>query len=106
MSMLYVHMLSLYIGEDKQGVLAVANKNSVNEFENTCKEFKRWVAKQSLPIEAAITTITGAVPGAVMGAIVDVLFEATCSAVSIESPTYGVTIKPEVYIFTFIYISC
>ncbi|PWA84030.1 hypothetical protein CTI12_AA162810 [Artemisia annua] len=58
-----------------------------------------WVSMQSLPVEAVITTLTGAFRGAVMGVVVDVLFEGACFAGSIQSPSEGDNIRPEVLSF-------
>lgn len=76
------------MGEGKQGVVVVElpNKNMakglvvgtgganpIAQFQAKCKElengFKAWLAKQSLPVEAAVVTLTGAAQAAAIGAI-------------------------------------
>ncbi|XP_071719751.1 chloroplastic import inner membrane translocase subunit HP30-2-like [Rutidosis leptorrhynchoides] len=52
-------------------VSVVNNKNHQPEFET---DFKKWLAKQSLPIEAAINTITGAFEGVVTAVVLDFRF--------------------------------
>nr|XP_043611804.1 chloroplastic import inner membrane translocase subunit HP30-2-like [Erigeron canadensis] len=67
-----------YIGDEKkQGVLTVycKRKQAVDDFEIRCKKFNNWVSRQSLPVKAAVATITGTVPGAIMGVILETLFE-------------------------------
>lgn len=75
----------------------VGNKNQTIEPEFDTA-FEKWLAKQSLPIEAALTTITGAFRGAVTGYVVEALFEGACRATSIQSPSSGGSIDPKVYL--------
>nr|XP_043609592.1 chloroplastic import inner membrane translocase subunit HP30-2-like [Erigeron canadensis] len=58
--------------EKKEVVLVVGNENPLKELDKKCKEYKilfdQWVVKQSLPGEASIATVAGAVRGAALGA--------------------------------------
>nr|XP_043609590.1 chloroplastic import inner membrane translocase subunit HP30-2-like [Erigeron canadensis] len=55
----------------KEVVLVVGNENPLKELDKKCKEYKifldQWVVKQSLPVEASIATVAGAVRGAALG---------------------------------------
>ncbi|GJS54150.1 chloroplastic import inner membrane translocase subunit HP30-2-like protein [Tanacetum coccineum] len=94
-----VSLSSIRDEKDLQEALEAINKQHAKDFEKTCEDFTNWVSKQSLPVEAAMTTLTGAFRGAVMGVVVDVLFEGGCSAGSIQSPSQGGSIRPEVLTF-------
>lgn len=78
------------MGQGKQGVLAVEipnkaagglmgldNQNPIELVQNKFKElevkFKAWLAKQSLPVEAAVVTTTSAAQGAAIGAFMGTL---------------------------------
>ncbi|XP_051143728.1 chloroplastic import inner membrane translocase subunit HP30-2 [Andrographis paniculata] len=92
----------LSMGEGKQGVMAVAignkaggggglvglpNQNPIVLIQAKLKEvevkFKEWLAKQSLPVEAAVVTATSAGQGAAIGAFMGTL---TGDASSLISP--------------------
>ncbi|KAD5803600.1 hypothetical protein E3N88_14960 [Mikania micrantha] len=49
-------------------------------------QFENWIAKQCFPIEAALTTVTGAVAGAITGVYLDIVFHASCLSLSVPSP--------------------
>lgn len=78
------------MGQTKQGALAVElpnkaggglmgldNQNPIEFVQNKFKElevnFKAWLAKQSLPVEAAVVTTTSAAQGAAIGAFMGTL---------------------------------
>ena len=56
--------------------------------------FRKWVAKQSLPVEAVVATVTSAARGAAIGFSLDV-----CSAIGFSVPPPGTSFSPQVYIY-------
>lgn len=58
-------------GKENEGVLVVGNENPLIELAIKYKEFdtffKKWLAKQSVPMEAAIVTALNAAHGAAQG---------------------------------------
>nr|KJB37430.1 hypothetical protein B456_006G203900 [Gossypium raimondii] len=68
-------------GGKEQGMLVVtglmAHQNPLEQLQAKFKEvekgFKAWLDKQSMPVEAAVVTATGAVQGAAIGALMGTL---------------------------------
>ncbi|KAL7183444.1 hypothetical protein ACSBR2_025784 [Camellia fascicularis] len=61
------------VGEMSKGLVATQTQNPVAHWQAKFKEFeagfKAWLAKQSLPVEAAVVTATIAAIGAFMGTL-------------------------------------
>ncbi|XP_023754964.1 chloroplastic import inner membrane translocase subunit HP30-2 [Lactuca sativa] len=61
------------MGEEKKGFLVMGDQNPLKHVEtkyNECETlFKTWLAKQSLPVDAAIVTVTSALQGAAIGGL-------------------------------------
>lgn len=60
------------------------DQNPITQFQNKFKElengFKGWLSKQSLPVEAAVVTLTSAAQGAAMGGFMGTLTNDATSA--------------------------
>lgn len=56
--------------------------------------FRAWLAKQSLPVEAAVVTITSAAQGAAIGAFMGTLTNDTSSAIP-TSPPQAASLNPQ-----------
>ena len=67
--------------EGKQGVM-VAAQNSIAQLQAWFKDlengFRGWLAKQFLPVEAAVVTATSAAQGAAIGAFIGTLIHYAC----------------------------
>ena len=67
--------------EGKQGVM-VAAQNSIAQLQARFKDlengFRGWLAKQFLPVEAAIVAATSAAQGAAIGAFIGTLIHYAC----------------------------
>ncbi|CAL5408058.1 unnamed protein product [Camellia sinensis] len=65
------------VGEMSKGLVATQTQNPVAQLQAKFKEleagFKAWLAKQSLPVEAAVVTATSAAQGAAIGAFMGTL---------------------------------
>ncbi|CAL5405537.1 unnamed protein product [Camellia sinensis] len=65
------------VGEMSKGLVATQTQNPVAQLQAKFKEleagFKAWLAKQSLPVEAAVVTATSAAQGATIGAFMGTL---------------------------------
>lgn len=66
--------------QGKQGIMVaklLPNQNPIEQLQARFKEletgFRAWLAKQSLPVEAAIVTATSAAQGAAIGAFMGTL---------------------------------
>lgn len=85
------------MGEGKQGVLVV-DQNPVTHLQTKYKEFetlfKTWLAKQSLPVEAAVVTATGALQGAAIGGFMGTLTNDVSSAFTPPTPP-GASLNPQ-----------
>ncbi|RVW41280.1 hypothetical protein CK203_085172 [Vitis vinifera] len=70
--------------EGKQGVM-VAAQNPIAQLQARFKDlengFRAWLAKQSLPVEAAVVTATSAAQGAAIGAFMGTLTNDATSAI-------------------------
>lgn len=75
--------------EGKQGVM-VAAQNPIAQLQARFKElengFKAWLAKQSLPVEAAVVTTTSAAQGAAIGAFMGTLTNDAASVIPTPPP--------------------
>ncbi|CAI9762541.1 unnamed protein product [Fraxinus pennsylvanica] len=97
------------MGESKQGVMVMeiptkaggimgqGEQNPIAVVQAKFKElesvFKGWLAKQSLPVEAAVVTTTSAAQGAAIGAFMGTLTGDSTSLFT--PPTEGVNLNPE-----------
>lgn len=89
------------MGEGKQGVIVVEMSNMAAKglvggnpieqlqakFKDLEARFKTWLSKQTLPVEAAVVTATGATQGAALGALMGTLTNDISS--SIPNPPPG-----------------
>lgn len=83
---------------NKQGVMVVEsqtqNQNPLSQLQAKFKElengFKIWLSKQSLPVEAAVVTITSAAQGAAIGAFMGTLTNETSTL-----PTPSGSLNPQ-----------
>lgn len=96
--------------EKEEEVLVVVNKNPFTHLANKYKEYetllKKWVAKQSLPVEAAVTTVTGAVPGAAFGVCFKTLTDHVLPTFSVPSrPDSSLNSQPHVLLSTILYMN-
>ena len=86
------------MGEGKQGVLVVGQQNPVTQLQTKYKEFetifKTWLAKQTLPVEAAVVTATSALQGAAIGGFMGTLTNDVSSAFTPPTPP-GATLSPQ-----------
>lgn len=88
------------MGEGKQQIMAVQMhaQNPIEQFQAKYKEiedgFKNWLAKQSLPVEAAVITATNFAQGAFLGALLG-NFSPDLSS-SMPSPPPGANFDPNV----------
>lgn len=88
------------MGEGKQGVIVVdmpnmttkglVGGNPIEQLQAKFKElengFKAWLAKQTLPVEAAVVTATGATQGAAIGALMGALTNDLSSSIPTPPP--------------------
>ncbi|KAM7463593.1 hypothetical protein LguiA_031714 [Lonicera macranthoides] len=94
------------MGEGKQGVMAVEipkglmgtqNQNPITQIQVKYKEledgFRAWLAKQSLPVEAAVVTVTSAAQGAAIGAFMGTL--TNDSSVFPTPPPQAASLNPQ-----------
>lgn len=79
--------------QGKQGVMVgklMPQQNPMEQIQARYKElevgFRAWLAKQSLPVEAAVVTITSAAQGAAIGAFMGTLTNDTSSAIPTPPP--------------------
>ncbi|XP_019149788.1 PREDICTED: uncharacterized protein LOC109146571 [Ipomoea nil] len=88
------------MGEGKQQIMAVQMhaQNPIEQFQAKYKEieegFKNWLAKQSLPVEAAVVTATNFAQGAFLGGLLG-NFSSDLSS-SMSSPPPGANFDPNV----------
>lgn len=91
------------MGEGKQGELAVHTPkdlahNPITQLQTKYKDlengFKSWLAKQSLPVEAAVVTLTSAAQGAAMGGFMGTLTNDVSSAFP-PTPPPGASINSQ-----------
>lgn len=78
------HQPSLTMGDEKQGTIVIGiplQQNPVTQIQTKLKEietgFKSWLSKQSIAVEAAVVTATGAFQGAAIGGLMGTLSGAT-----------------------------
>lgn len=68
MDLIFHSRINTFMGKRKQEVLAVNKMSPFTQMETNYKKFEslfnNWLAKQSLPVEVAIITATGAITGA------------------------------------------
>ncbi|CAH9058674.1 unnamed protein product [Cuscuta epithymum] len=87
------------MGEGKQQIVAVQfpTQNPIEQFQAKFKEIqdicKCWLAKQSLPVEAAVVTATSAVQGAFLGSLLGT-FSADLSS-PMPTPPPGLSMDPK-----------
>ncbi|KAI3721052.1 hypothetical protein L2E82_32055 [Cichorium intybus] len=85
------------MGEGKQGVLVVGHHNPVTQLQAKYKEletgFKDWLAKQSLPVEAAIVTATSSLQGAAIGGLMGTFTNDLSSSLPAPPPP-GASLNP------------
>lgn len=80
------------MGEGKQGVMVVSklSQNPMEQVQGKVKElqdgFQSWLAKQSLPVEAGVVTLTSAAQGAFMGVLLGTLTNDMSSALPTPPP--------------------
>ncbi|KAJ8554210.1 hypothetical protein K7X08_024888 [Anisodus acutangulus] len=88
--------ISIPMGEGKQGALVVempntSNQNPITQLQNKFKEletnFKGWLSKQSLPVEAAVVTATSGLQGAAIGGFMGTLTQDMSSSLPTPPPT-------------------
>ncbi|KAA8540124.1 hypothetical protein F0562_026816 [Nyssa sinensis] len=90
------------MGDGKQGVMVVEmskglvpphNQNPFAQLQDKFKElengFRAWLAKQSLPVEAAVVTTTSAAQGAAIGAFMGTLTNDVSSSFPTPPPQAG-----------------
>lgn len=91
------------MGGGKQGELVVHTPNDlahnpITHLQNKYKElengFKTWLAKQSLPVEAAVVTLTSATQGAAIGGLMGTLTNDVSSAFP-AAPPPGASLNPQ-----------
>lgn len=88
------------MGEEKQQIMAVQipAQSPIEQFQAKYKEFqdgfKGWLAKQSLPVEAAVVTATSSAQGALLGALLGT-FSSDLSK-SLPAPPPGANFDPNV----------
>ncbi|CAL9008982.1 unnamed protein product [Prunus brigantina] len=81
--------------QGKQGVMVIPqqNQNPIEQFQARFKElesgFKGWLAKQSLPVEAAVVTLTSGAQGAAIGAFMGTLTNDVSSSLPTPPPQAG-----------------
>lgn len=80
--------------QGKQGVMVaklMPNQNPIEQLQLRFKElengFKSWLSKQSLPVEAAVVTVTSAAQGAAIGGFMGTLTNDVSS--SLPTPPQG-----------------
>lgn len=90
------------MGEGKQGVMVVempnsSSQNPITQLQNKFKEleigFKGWLAKQSLPVEAAVVTATSGLQGAAIGGFMGTLTQDVSS--SLPTPPPAANLNPQ-----------
>lgn len=91
------------MGEGKQGVMVVempnssSSQNPIAQLQNKFKEleigFKGWLAKQSLPVEAAVVTATSGLQGAAIGGFMGTLTQDVSS--SLPTPPPAANLNPQ-----------
>lgn len=96
-----------FMGDEKKGDLAVVvgNQKPVtvpnNEFEATYKNLKIWLAKHSLPVKAAVTTVKVAargvatiadatIQGGILGFFVELYYKKACITLKIHPQSFQV----------------
>ncbi|XP_043692596.1 chloroplastic import inner membrane translocase subunit HP30-2-like [Telopea speciosissima] len=87
--------------EGRQGVMEVSKglppPNPIAQLQTRYKDlevgFRVWLAKQSLPVEAAVVTVTSAVQGAAIGAIMGTLTNDVSS--SFPNPSSQAALNPQ-----------
>ncbi|GMJ14990.1 tRNA import component 2, hypothetical protein 30-2 [Hibiscus trionum] len=84
--------------EEKQGTIApslMPQQNPLEQLQSKFKQvengFRAWLAKQSLPVEAAVVTTTGAAQGAAIGALMGTLSNDVSSSI----PTPQASMNPQ-----------
>lgn len=84
------------MGEGKQGILVISQQNPFKQIETKYNEvetlIKTWLAKQSLPVEAAVVTVTSAIQGAAIGGLLGNFTSDVSSTFSPPSP--GASLNP------------
>ncbi|XP_023756998.1 chloroplastic import inner membrane translocase subunit HP30-2 [Lactuca sativa] len=84
------------MGEEKKGFLVIGHQNPLKHVEtkyNECETlFNTWLAKQSLPVEAAIVTVTSALQGAAIGGLTSLPNDVS-SSFSPPPPTTSLTLQ-------------
>lgn len=88
---------AMVVGEMPKGLIAqLQNPNPIAHFKVKYKQledgFRVWLAKQSLPVEAAVVTATSAVQGAAIGAFMGTL---TNDVSSSFAPPPNAAVNPE-----------
>lgn len=72
--------------------------NPIAQFQTKYKElehgFKTWLAKQSLPVEAAVVTVTSAAQGAAIGGLMGSLTHDAASTFPAPPPS-GASLNPQ-----------
>ncbi|OIT35798.1 PREDICTED: uncharacterized protein LOC109242888 [Nicotiana attenuata] len=90
------------MGGGKQGVMVVempnsSGQNPITQLQNKFKEleigFKGWLAKQSLPVEAAVVTATSGLQGAAIGGFMGTLTQDVSS--SLPTPPPAANLNPQ-----------
>ncbi|XP_059667351.1 chloroplastic import inner membrane translocase subunit HP30-2-like [Cornus florida] len=96
------------MGDGKQGVMVVEmskglvspqSQNPITQLQAKFKEleigFRAWLAKQSLPVEAAVVTATSAAQGAAIGAFMGTLTGDSASPFPTPPPPQGASLSPQ-----------
>lgn len=92
------------MGEGKQGVMVVDSskgliqQNPITQIQTKIKEVevkvKAWLAKQSIPVEAAVVTLGGATQGALIGGLMGSLTQDLSTSLPMPQPPPGVSLDP------------
>ncbi|KVI07596.1 hypothetical protein Ccrd_014010, partial [Cynara cardunculus var. scolymus] len=100
---LFVFLIATTMVEGKQEVLVVhapkdLMQNPITQLQTKFKElengFKGWLAQQSLPVEAAVVTITGAAQGAAIGGFMGTLTNDVATSFP-AAPPPGASLNPQ-----------
>ncbi|GKA73123.1 chloroplastic import inner membrane translocase subunit HP30-2-like protein [Tanacetum coccineum] len=82
---------------EKKAAKQKAAKKKADESEKRSKNFKKWLSKQCLLVEAAVTTVDGAILGAIRGVILSILYRSACHAGhSMFMISQGATVIPQI----------
>lgn len=79
------------MGKEKPSVVVMGDENPLTMLKSNYKDFethcKKWLSKNSLLIETAMVTATGAAEGAACSVLYDIVTHSICSAFTAPPPT-------------------